>query len=195
MIWKDREQAKVSVMTVDVGARLRFIRMQNGISQRELARRAGITNATVSLIESNRMNPSVGALKRVLDGIPIGLSEFFATSPNGTERLFWRADELVEIGKGPISYLQVGTNLVEHQLQILKERYEPGADTGRVLLTHDGEEGGVIISGRLEVTVDNQRRVLSPGEAYYFASKRPHRFRNVGDGPCELISACTPPTF
>jgi transcriptional regulator with XRE-family HTH domain len=182
-------------MTVDVGARLRFIRMQSGISQRELARRAGVTNATVSLIESNRMNPSVGALKRVLDGVPIGLSEFFATSPNGTERLFWRADELVEIGKGPISYLQVGTNLVEHQLQILKERYEPGADTGRVLLTHDGEEGGIIVSGRLEVTVDNQRRVLSPGEAYYFSSKKPHRFRNVGDGPCELISACTPPSF
>jgi transcriptional regulator with XRE-family HTH domain len=182
-------------MTVDVGARLRVIRMQKGMSQRELARRAGVTNATISLIESNRMNPSVGALKRVLDGIPIGLSEFFAMSPDGAEKLFWRADELVEIGKGPISYRQVGANLIEHQLQILKEHYEPGADTGRVLLTHDGEEGGIIIRGRLEVTVDNQRRVLSAGEAYFFASRRPHRFRNVGDGPCELISACTPPTF
>ena len=38
-------------MTVDVGARLRVIRMQKGMSQRELARRAGVTNATVSLIE------------------------------------------------------------------------------------------------------------------------------------------------
>jgi transcriptional regulator with XRE-family HTH domain len=182
---------------VDVGARLRFIRMQRGMSQRELARRAGVTNATVSLIESNRMNPSVGALKRVLDGVPIGLSEFFALTPNKDDKLFWRSEELVQIGQGPISYLQVGTNLVEHQhqLQILKERYEPGADTGRVLLTHDGEEGGIIVSGRLEVTVDSQRRVLSPGDAYFFASRRPHRFRNVGDGPCELISACTPPTF
>jgi transcriptional regulator with XRE-family HTH domain len=181
--------------TVDVGARLRFIRMRSGMSQRELARRAGVTNATVSLIESNRMNPSVGALKRVLDGIPIGLSEFFAIEPNKDDQLFWRSDELVEIGKGPISYRQVGTNLLDHQLQILKERYEPGADTGRVLLTHDGEEGGIIVRGRLEVTVDNHRRVLSPGEAYFFSSRRPHRFRNVGDDPCELISACTPPTF
>ena len=165
------------------------------MSQRELARRAGVTNATVSLIESNRMNPSVGALKRVLDGVPIGLSEFFAIEPNKDDQLFWRSDELVEIGKGPISYRQVGANLLDHQLQILKERYEPGADTGRVLLTHDGEEGGIIVRGRLEVTVDNHRRVLSPGEAYFFSSRRPHRFRNVGDDPCELISACTPPTF
>jgi transcriptional regulator with XRE-family HTH domain len=182
-------------MSVDVGARLRILRMQKGMSQRELARRAGVTNATVSLIESNRMNPSVGALKRVLDGIPIGLSEFFAMTPAVSNQLFWRKDELVEIGKGPISYLQVGGSLIERKLQILKERYEPGADTGRVMLRHDGEEGAVVIRGQLEVTVENQRRVLNAGEAYFFDSRLPHRFRNVGDGPCELISACTPPTF
>ncbi len=182
-------------MDVDVGARLHFIRSKKGMSQRELARRAGVTNATVSLIESNKMNPSVGALKRVLNGIPIGLSEFFAMTPNAVDKLFWRSEELVQIGKGPISYLQVGGNLLERKLQILKEQYEPGADTGRILLTHDGEEGGVIIRGRLEVTVDKQRRVLTAGEAYFFKSHLPHRFRNIGDGPCEVISACTPPTF
>jgi mannose-6-phosphate isomerase-like protein (cupin superfamily) len=141
------------------------------------------------------MNPSVGALKRVLDGVPIGLSEFFALSPTADQRLFFRADELLEIGKGAISYRQVGGNLFERKLQILKERYEPGADTGRVPLIHEGEEGGIIVRGRLEVTVNGQRRVLSTGEAYFFQSRLPHRFRNVGDGPCELISACTPPTF
>lgn len=182
-------------MDIDLGTRLRWIRTQKGMSQRELARRAGVTNATVSLIESNRMNPSVGALKRVLDGIPIGLSEFFALSPTENSKIFWRADELTEIGKGSISYRQVGGSLRGRKLQILKERYEPEADTGRVTLSHEGEEGGVIISGRLEVTVDNQRRILSAGEAYFFDSRMPHRFRNVGDVPCELISACTPPTF
>ena len=182
-------------MSVDVGARLRLLRTQKGLSQRELARRAGVTNATISLIESNQMNPSVGALKRVLDGVPIGLSEFFAFSPEMERRLFFRADELLEIGKGPISYRRVGGSLVERRLQILKESYEPGADTGRVPLVHEGEEGGIIVRGRLEVTVDGQRRILSAGEAYFFESRLPHRFRNVGDGVCELISACTPPTF
>ncbi|HUH48667.1 MAG TPA: cupin domain-containing protein, partial [Mycoplana sp.] len=52
-----------------------------------------------------------------------------------------------------------------------------------------------ILSGRLEVTVDDERRILGPGDAYYFESRRPHRFRCVGPVPCELISACTPPTF
>jgi mannose-6-phosphate isomerase-like protein (cupin superfamily) len=63
------------------------------------------------------------------------------------------------------------------------------------MLVHEGEEGGVVISGRIEVTVDDQRRILGPGDAYYFESRQPHRFRCVGPNPCEVVSACTPPTF
>ncbi|GJE41397.1 cupin domain-containing protein [Methylobacterium soli] len=182
-------------MSVDVGERLRHVRTLHGLSQRNLAKRAGVTNSTISLIESNQMNPSVGALKRILDGVPIGLSEFFALAPERPRRVFYAAGELTEIGKGAISYRQVGDSLFGRALQILKERYEPGADTGRVPLAHDGEEGGIVLSGRLEVTVDDERRILGPGDAYYFESRRPHRFRCVGGAPCEIISACTPPTF
>ncbi|MGH6776710.1 MAG: cupin domain-containing protein [Bradyrhizobium sp.] len=182
-------------MSVDIGGRLRFVRLRHRLSQRELAKRSGVTNSTISLIESNQMNPSVGALKRILDGIPMGLSEFFAIEPERPRKAFYRADELTEIGKKPISYRQVGDNLFGRALQILKEHYGPGGDTGRVPLVHDGEEGGIVISGKLEVTVEGERRVLGPGDAYYFESRRPHRFRCVGNRPCEVISACTPPTF
>lgn len=182
--------------SLDIGGRLRYVRRLRNLSQRQLAKRAGVTNSTISLIEANRANPSIGALKRILDGLPIGLAEFFALEvEQSTKKAFYRADELVEIGKGRISYLQVGDRLLGRALQLLKERYEPGADTGRVPLVHDGEEGGIILSGRLEVTVDDERRVLGPGDAYYFESRRPHRFRCVGPAACELVSACTPPTF
>ena len=180
---------------MDVGGRLRHVRERSGLSQRTLAKKAGITNSTISLIESGRSNPSVGALKRILDAVPIGLSEFFALEPDRDVAVFYRAEELVEIGKGAISFRQVGRNLGGRALQILEERYEPGADTGRIPLSHAGEEGGLVISGRIEVTVGDQRRVLGPGEAYYFDSDRPHRFRCMGDEPCRIVSACTPPTF
>ena len=182
-------------MSIDVGERLRFVRSRHKLSQRELAKRSGVTNSTISLIESNRMNPSVGALKRVLDGIPMGMAEFFALEPDRPRKVFYRADELTEIGKGLISYRQIGDNLFGRALQILKERYEPGGDTGRTPLVHDGEEGGIVLSGRLEVTVESERRILGPGDAYYFESRRPHRYRCVGAKPCEVISAGTPPTF
>ncbi|OLP55137.1 aldehyde dehydrogenase [Rhizobium rhizosphaerae] len=182
-------------MSVDIGSRLRHLRLRHNLSQRALAKRAGVTNSTISLIESNASNPSVGALKRILDGIPIGLAEFFAFEPEPSKKAFFAAAELTEIGKGLISFRQVGDDLFGRSLQILKECYQPGADTGRVLLTHEGEEGGVVLSGRLEVTVDDERRILGPGDAYYFESRRPHRFRCIGPVPCEVISACTPPSF
>ena len=80
-------------------------------------------------------------------------------------------------------------------LQILHEQYQPGADTGQNMLRHSSEEGGVVLRGRLEVTVGDQRRVLGPGDAYYFNSRLPHRFRTVGEEVCEVVSACTPPSF
>ncbi|KAB0679077.1 cupin domain-containing protein [Aureimonas leprariae] len=183
------------VDAVDIGGRLRHLRMVHGLSQRKLAKRAGVTNSTVSLIEANATNPSVGALKRILDGIPIGLAEFFAFEPERLRKAFYQAEELVEIGKGAISYRQVGDDLFARSLQILRECYQPGADTGKVPLVHEGEEGGIVLTGRLEVTVEDERRILGPGDAYYFESRRPHRFRCVGPVPCEVVSACTPPTF
>ncbi len=182
-------------MSEDVGARLRAVRTLRGLSQRALAKRCGVANATISLIETGAISPSVGSLKRILDGIPMGLSEFFGLKLTDQEQVFFNASELVEIGEGPISYRQILPDLTGRSLQILHERYQPRADTGRVLLAHEGHEGGIVIRGRLEVHVGNAHRVLGPGDAYYFDSRKPHRFRNVGNEVCEVVSACTPPTF
>lgn len=174
-----------------LGQRLKAIREATNLSQRELAKRANVSNATISLIEQNRTNPSVGLLKRILDGIPISLSEFFGEIEVAQPSYFFTAAELVEIGTDGISYRQVGHDLKGRSLQILHEHYAPGADTGEALLTHESQEGGVIIKGTLEVTVGDQTQTLGPGDTYYFDSRLPHRFRNISDVECEVVSACT----
>ena len=179
----------------DLGTHLRAVREQYGLSQRELARRAGVTNGTISLIEQNKNSPSVASLKKVLDGIPLSLSEFFTLDLPTQDPIFFKARDLLELAKGAISLRQVGRNLRHRKLQILHERYAPGADTGKPLLQHDGEEGGIVLQGRIEIVVGDQSRVLEAGDAYYFDSRQPHRFRNRGDQECELISVCTPPSF
>ena len=47
----------------------------------------------------------------------------------------------------------------------------------------------------MQVTVGEQSAILRAGDAYYFRSSQPHSFVNPGSEPCELISACTPPSF
>ncbi len=177
----------------DLGARLRAVREEQGLSQRELARRAGVTNATISLIDKNKSSPSVSSLKKVLDGIPMTLAEFFALELPPSDQIFFRAGELPEFSEEGVSFRQLGGDKNRHRLQILRERYAPGADTGETMLSHESEEGGIVLKGRIEVTVGEQQRVLGPGDGYYFDSRTPHRFRNVGDEVCEIISACTPP--
>lgn len=174
------------------------------MSQRDLATRAGLTSGAISLIEQNKSSPSVSSLKALLDAIPMTMSEFFAEVENaGPPKYFYGTSEFVELspqdigmgnGAARLSLRQLG-NASEHSLQILHEHYPPGTDTGPDMLSHEGEEAGIIVSGVIEVTVNDQVRVLNPGEGYLFDSRLPHRFRNIGDSACVIISACTPPTF
>ncbi len=182
-------------MTIDVGAHLRAVRQMYGLSQRELAKRAGVTNGMISLIEQNRVSPSVSSLKKVLDGIPMSLSEFFTLDLAQAPQVFFGRDELTNIGSEEVSLRLVAARRPNRAMAILHERYAPGADTGEEMLTHKGEEGGVVVRGTMELTVGGSSRVLLPGEAYYFSSSVPHRFRNPGREECEIISASTPPTF
>lgn len=80
-------------------------------------------------------------------------------------------------------------------MQLIHERIEPGADTGDEMLRHEAEEGGIVIKGQIELTVGGQVEILKEGDAYYFDSRLPHRFRNLGEEPCEIISSCSPPSF
>ncbi len=183
---------------MDIGQRLKTIRMERGLSQRELATRAGLTNGTISLIETDKTSPSVASLKSLLDAIPISMAEFFATiEDSDTPKVFYKAEEFTEVspqGPGHVSLRQLG-NARQHTLQVLHETYAPGADTGPEFLAHEGEEAGIVTLGQIEVTVGEAKAILGPGDGYLFDSRQPHRFRNIGDTPCEIVSALTPPVF
>ena len=187
---------------LDIGERLRSLREEHGLSQRELATRAGLTNGTISLIEKNKTSPSVASLKSLLDAIPISMADFFTPLAVADDKpaYFFKANEFHEIApqdadpRPHVSLRQLG-RASEHALQLLHESYPPSADTGPEFLSHTGEEAGIVVKGQIEVTVNGEVSVLVPGDGYIFDSRLPHRFRNASDQVCEVISACTPPTF
>jgi transcriptional regulator with XRE-family HTH domain len=176
----------------NVGERLRLVRQQHGLSQRALAIKAGVTHSLVSLIEKNKVSPSVASLKKILESISYPLTDFFALTLPPVDQIFYRADELTPLSTGALRLLQVG-DAKSHSIQIFHEFYEPGADTGEAMLQHEAEEGGVVVAGELELTVGGQTRILKKGDAFLFDSRLPHRYRNVGTERCEVVSAVTPP--
>lgn len=186
----------------DVGARLKELRVQNGLSQRKLAEIAGVPHGQVSMIETNKCSPSVSSLRKILGGLSIGMTEFFEPEAQEDEKPFFTPADLRDLTsrlyseqydpKGRITLKQVG-NARLHNLQILHETYEPGADTGEDMLEHPANEGGIVVSGEIEVTVRDSVSILKAGDSYLFNSREPHRFRNISDRPATVISACTPP--
>ena len=95
-------------MTIDVGGHLKAVRIMYGLSQRELAKRAGVTNGTISLIEQNRVSPSVSSLKKVLDGIPMSLAEFFTLDLHTSPQVFYSrvGGQVRVLGAGDAYYFQ-----------------------------------------------------------------------------------------
>ncbi len=182
---------------MDVGVRLQTIRKLKGLSQRELAKRAGVTNSTISMIEKNSVSPSISSLKKVLSGIPISLVEFFSPDfdQDSDTQVVYKGSELIDISDGAVSMKLVGKAHPGRAIAFLDETYPPGSDTGMDMLSHQGEEAGMLVEGRLELTVSGQVYVLESGDSYYFESSKPHRFRNPFDVPARLISATTPANF
>ena len=180
---------------LETARRLRLIRTSKGLSQREMARLAGVGSGTISQIESGSTQPSVALLKKILAGVDVNLGFFFSFELKNEDNFFYPHNSMRNLGSHGVAYLLVAGDRRNRKLQMLIEEYGVAADSGRGALSHEGEECGVVIEGRLEVTVDGQSRILGPGDAYYFSSILPHRFRNAGDGICKVVSACTPSSF
>ncbi|MFP1643302.1 cupin domain-containing protein [Pontitalea aquivivens] len=185
----------------DVGARLKEMRVTAGMSQRRLAELSDVPHGQISMIETNRSSPSVASLRKILGGLGVTMSEFFEPDSGSSSAVFFKPGELRDLtsrlystfeAQGRITLQQVG-DARAHNLQILYERYEPGADTGETMLEHVASEGGIVIAGELEISVGEQTAILKAGDSYLFNSTQPHRFRNISDRECVVVSACSPP--
>lgn len=185
----------VDLDSSEVGTRIRSLRLTYGMSQRELAKRATVTNGAISMIEQNRVSPSIASLKKILTVFGISLANFFADEFVSDRQIVFRAHEMKRLSDGLVVLRQIGGDVSSRQMQVLHETYVPGGDTGSDMLQHEGEEAGVVVRGEIELTVGSLCEVLGPGDGYYFSSQLPHRFRNVSQEDCEIVSSCTPSSF
>lgn len=182
---------------MDVGTRLKDVRKKVGFSQRELAKRVGVTNSTISMIEKNSVSPSVSSLKKVLSGIPMSLMEFFDSEDSSRvdTPIVYKAEDFLESSVNGIEWKLLGKGFPNRSMSFLVERLPPGTDTGEDMYVHEGEEAGYVVSGKFELTVNEEVFVLEAGQGYYFDSKSQHRFRNPFDEVCNIVSCTTPADF
>jgi transcriptional regulator with XRE-family HTH domain len=172
--------------TVQIGARLKELRNQYQYSIRGLAGLAGVSASLVSDIEKGKVEPSISTLKRMAAALGTNITYFFSEPTQDKGRVV-RAAERTPMG--PKSYLSSSRSGMESSgirfelasppeseaIEAIYGRYEVGASTGDEPYTHEGEEWGMVLSGRLKVVLEDQVYFLEPGDSIWFPSTIPHR--------------------
>lgn len=188
---KTRTQAEVNDLAV--GARLKAVREQAGLSQRELARRANVTNSTVSLIEQESHAPSLASLHRILNAIPISMADFFALPTSRQNVLFYDADDLAVVTRGKVDMRVMGGERRDKKLQMFIEHYSPGTDTGKAAIVHEGETAALILEGTVELETSEGVKRIEAGGGFHILGAEQYRLKNVGKTDAVVACAVTPP--
>ncbi len=170
-----------------VGGRLQAVRKQHGLSQRELARRAEVTNSTLSMIEQGKVSPSVASLEKIVTAIPMSLQEFFSDSLELTPPVF-RLEHFVHVEKDMVEYRIMPLNQYSNKgVFLAKQTYSPGAKISSEWMFRDGHVGGILSDGELELHLEGTVYDLKPGDGFYFSLHRSHSFVNASDKDCVVI--------
>ncbi|MFD1344127.1 helix-turn-helix domain-containing protein [Litorisediminicola beolgyonensis] len=185
---------------MDLGTRLKSLRVSKGLSQRELARRAGVTNGLISQIEQNRSSPSVASLKRILDAVPISFADFFSEQRDDSDRAFPSLEHLASVDPGRYHHagsdapamLRVGGD-GPGRAELLYETYLPGSDSGPSRDDRLVGTTGLVLWGEIEAQIGFEIRTLTRGASFIATAGEPHRFRNRASDPCVLVTARLPP--
>ena len=181
----------------DIGARLREERRRRGISQRDLARRVGLSASLISQIETGRSKPSVSTLYAIMTELGISLDRLFHPHPEAAgprPAAGEAAGPVVRPGERAALELESGVRWErltadEEDVDFLYVVYDVGGSSSSdaALMRHQGREYGYVISGRLGVQVGFREHVLEPGDSIAFDSTQPHRLWNAGDRPAHAI--------
>jgi transcriptional regulator with XRE-family HTH domain len=180
---------------IDLGGRIRSLRLARGETLRELAASAAVTESFLSQVERGVASPSIASVQRIARALGHTIAELFTEeAPTG---VVVRASERRRIaypGLGAID--EFLTRSTDGRLQVILSTVQPGGGTGEEAYTHDSdEEVLIVLEGRLDLWVGSERYALETGDAVTYASRIPHRNSNPGPGVTRILFCLTPPSF
>src|SRR5215510_11660190 len=150
--------------SLDVGQRLRAIRLLRRLTLREVAKSAGVSESFVSQLERGRSSASVATLQRLAAAVGIEVSDLFAgESQSGPHVL--RRSERQQLEWGHLGRKALLTPKPFQMLEVVAAAFDPGGSTGDEPYTHgDSEELLLVLAGRVQLQLGNELLDLSKGD-------------------------------
>lgn len=180
---------------VDLGARIRALRVARGETLRQLAAQAGVTESFLSQVERGVASPSIASVQRIARALGQSIAELFTEDdPAGSLVRVGDRRRIVYQGLGAVD--EFLTRATDGRLQVIMSTIEPGGGTGDEAYTHDSDEEVVIVlEGSLDLWVGPEHFRLETGDAVTHPSRVPHRNTNPGPGVARVLFCITPPSF
>lgn len=177
----------------DVGHRLQMLRKNRGLSQRELARRAGMTNGNLSHIEQGKISPSISTLEKILQAVPMSLAEFFSLELSEISPVITH-DQIVHYTKQGVrlEIMPIPKSGDSQQCYMARQWIAPGS-----VLAAEWVEKNVIISGMVEqgtlnLYLEGKDFPVATGEGFSFVATASHRFSNPFEDECVITVFALP---
>lgn len=184
----------------ELGARIRTLRMDQGLSLRKVAELLGISPSALSQIERGKMRPSVTRLYQIMSILDLPMSAVFGTEHTGppppaptepkSDEIVVQRDEdarTLTLDHG-VRYRRL-TPVAVPGMTVFESVYPAGSSSSQhaEYVCHNGREIGNVLSGRLVVDVGFESYELGPGDSIMYPSTTPHRISNPGDTPAVAI--------
>jgi len=169
---KERDEAGTGF-----GEKLRKIRESHQWTVEEMAQQTGQTPETIRQVESDGVVPSVSFLLKLSRALNVDPGTFLRDEEKSAIK-DRRAQAFVQRAKS-FNYQTLTPGAENEHLRGFMITIEPYQDHKPVALKHEGEEFVYVMEGDLELTLDNKKSHLKPGESMHFNSETPHKMKSL----------------
>jgi len=180
----------------EIGEKVKAYRLTNHMTLKQLASKAGCTDAYLSQLERGRANPSIMILKKIASALEMKVVDFFLEPETEENDVVCKETERVNIRfkRGEAKIQMLIRSIQNKRMQPFYTTIEPGGGS-KGSYSHIGEEFGIVLQGDLEVNLNGKAYRLKKNESFYFSSQEPHSWSNPGKRRTVVIWVVSPPTF
>jgi len=176
---RDDSNARQSDDRPTIGAVVRRLRGEKGMTLQELSAASGVSVGMLSQVERDLTNPSVRVMTAIRRALDVPLSALFqdlAAEPPDPAFVRRRGHRpILELQHLRKELLSAGTS---HNIQFMILHIEPNGSSGGTPLSYPAEKGGMVLEGEFLLKVGNEEAMMWEGDAFAFDSSIPHSFRN-----------------
>lgn len=180
---------------MEIGKKLKELRIQKGLTQEELADRSELSKGFISQLERNLTSPSIATLVDILQCLGTDLQEFFSENPQEEQIVFHDSDYFEKIDEELKNKIEwIIPNAQKNIMEPIRLTLDPGGSTYPDN-PHEGEEFGYVLSGSISITLGKKTIRAKKGEAFYFTPNTTHYITGNTKTGAVLIWISSPPSF